>query len=391
MQQRRRRHPFIVASGIVASVALAGCTIDYALEGAPPNPRLPIVKAAPLDVLFVVDNSASMLDEQDTLMRSVWDPRCPLSDTSQVPLNLQDPSRETFEALREVCGLSQLMAMMNGDFHLGVITTDVGMCDERLSQAQDPDDLHEPTPMRGCLQGAGIISRDSDVEVDFRDALLGVGTYGSGIERGLDAMEVFLDPAARRGEGCEQDLDGFLRPDGRLLVVFVVDEDDCSHRGGENGFPDELVGEPETCGQFAELFTNIEIKPENCIERSADLASIASYQATLRGLVDAGRTTDVLVSVVGGLVEGASGLEPAGCATTPEGSVSGGCFEAFGDGARCTPEENCCSADAANRYVQLAREINADSLLGSICADNFRDPLLPLFFRAELDGEDVFE
>lgn len=391
MQQRRRRHPFIVASGIVASIALAGCTIDYALEGVPPNPRLPIVKAAPLDVLFVVDNSASMLDEQGTLMRSVWDPRCPLSDTSQVPLNLQDPSRETFEALREVCGLSQLMAMMNGDFHLGVITTDVGMCDERLSQAQDPDDLHEPTPMRGCLQGPGIITRDSDVEVEFRDAMLGAGTYGSSIERGLDAMEVFLTPGSRRGEGCEQDLDGFLRPDGRLLVVFVVDEDDCSHRDGENGFPNELDGEPQTCGPFPGLFTNFETNARNCSERSADLASVASYQSTLRGLIDSGRTTDVFVSVFGGLVEGENGFEPEGCVATAEGGVDSGCFETFGSGAVCTPEENCCTADAANRYVQLARGINADSLLGSICADNFRDPLLPLFFRAELDGEDVFE
>jgi hypothetical protein len=349
------------------------------------------VKAAPLDILFVVDNSGSMRDEQETLLRSVWDPRCPLSDTSQVPLHLQDPSRETFEALTDVCGLSQLMAMMRGDFHIGVITTDVGMCDERLSVAQDPDNLHEPTPMRGCLQGPGIITRDSDVEADFRSAMLGVGTYGSSIERGLDAMEVFVTPGSRRGEGCDSDLDGFLRPDGRLLVVFVADEDDCSHRAGENGYPDELALEPETCGDYPALFTTPEFSAQNCQARADQLASIDSYRAMLRGLVDDGRTTDVLVSVVGGLVEQGGRLEPAGCTASDDGNVEGGCLETFGIGGTCTDADNCCRADAASRYVQLARAVNADSLVGSICAPDFRAPLLPLFFHAELGGDDVFQ
>ncbi len=377
-----------VVAGVVVASGVMACTLDHSLQTNPPNPRLPIVKAAPLDILFVVDNSASMLEEQETLLRSVWDPRCPLGDTAEVPLNLQDPSRETFDALSDVCGLAQLMAMMNGDFHIGVITTDVGMCDERIPSVQDPDDVHEATPMRGCLQGAGIITRDNDVEADFRDAMLGVGIYGSPIERGLDAMEVFLTPGGRRGQGCDNDLDGFLRDDGRLLVVFVVDEDDCSHREGENGFPNELEAEPQTCGEFVDLF--LDYPPENCRSRSDQLASIDSYKDTLRRLVDDGRTTDVYVSVVGGLAEQGGSLEPAACVALDDGTVSADCVEAFGATSVCTPEQNCCSADAASRYVQLARAVNADSLVGSICADTFRDPLLPLFFRAELGGDDVF-
>jgi hypothetical protein len=383
-----RVHHAIAIAITIAIGLVSSCTIDSALDVSPPNPRLPIVKAAPLDILFVVDNSASMREEQETLLRSVWDPRCPLSDTSQVPLHLQDPSRETFEALTDVCGLSQLMAMMRGDFHIGVITTDVGMCDERLSAVQDPDNLHEPTPMRGCLQGPGVITRDSDVENDFRNAMLGVGTYGSSFERGLDAMEVFVTPGSRRGEGCENDLDGFLRPDGRLLVVFVVDEDDCSHRGGEGGFPDELVDEPQTCGDHPSLFINH--SPTRCSEQADQLASIDSYRATLRGLIDGGRTTDVYVAVVGGLVEQGGRFEAAGCMAS-DGDVVGGCLETFGTSASCTEADFCCSADAASRYVQLARAVNADSLVGSICAPDFRAPLLPLFFQAELGGDDVFQ
>jgi len=386
---RDRRAPVPVLLSVVIASLAAGCTVDYALDAPPPNPRLPIVKAAPLDILFVVDNSGSMQEEQETLLRSVWDPRCPLSDTRQVPQHLQDPSRETFEALTDVSGLAQLMAIRRGDFHIGVITTDVGMCDERLSAAQDPDNLHEPTPMRGCLQGPGTITRDSDVEADFKSAMLGVGTYGSSIERGLDAMEVFLTPDSRRGEGCDNDLDGFLRPDGHLLVVFVVDEDDCSHRDGEGGFPDELADEPQTCGDHPSLFTNH--SSTRCVEQADRLASIDSYRATLRGLVAGGRTTDVYVAVVGGLVEQGGRLEPAGCLGTDDGGVTGGCLETFGTSTECAQTDGCCTADAASRYVQLARAVNADSLVGSICAPDFRAPLLPLFFQAELGGDDVFQ
>lgn len=378
---------------VTASLLIAGasCTVNYSLQEDPPNPQLSLVKAAPLDILFVVDNSGSMFDEQRTLARSIYDPRCPVVDTANVPQDLQDPSRETFDALSNVCGLAQLMAMMNGDFHIGVITTDVGRCDERVGIAQDPDDLHEPTPMRGCLQGPGVITRDSDVETDFQDAMLGVGTYGSPFERGLDAMEVFLTPGSTRGPGCDNDLEGFLRPDGRLLIVFVTDEDDCSHRDGENGFHNELEFEPETCGEFTDLVLNY--LPSACVDDADRLASVDSYRRMLRGMVSAGRTTDVLVSVVGGLVDGGDGLDgdlvPGACIATDDG-VSGTCTAAFGTGATCAPEDNCCSADAANRYVALARAVNADSLVGSICADTFSEPLLPLFFQAELGGDDVF-
>jgi hypothetical protein len=378
----------VVSVGLIVMGALSlSCTVDSDIRLAEPT-LLPIVKAAPLDILFVVDNSPSMQDEQATLARSVWDPRCPLSDTRQVPMDLQDPSRETFEALTQVCGLSQLLAMMRGDFHIGVITTDVALCDERFP-SPDLDPLHEPQPMRGCLQGPGLITPDSDVEADFKAAMLGVGIYGSPIERGLDAMEVFLTPGGRRGEGCDDDLDGFLRPDGRLLIVFVADEDDCSHRDGENGFPNELEHEPETCSPIdSSSFVNYDAR--NCQNRSDELASVESYRATLQKLVQSGRTSDVYVAIVGGLVQDNGRLEPSGCAATDDGDVRGDCLQTFGSHNTCAPDENCCSADAAHRYVQLARAVNEHSLMGSICAPDFSTALLPLFFQAELGGDDVF-
>ena len=388
----RARTTVAIASASAIAFALGtftACTIDYQLDQ--PIERLPLAVQRPLDILFVVDNSASMADEQATLLRSVFDPRCPITDVQAVPQRYNRPSREVFAELTEVCGIAQLMAAMGGNFHIGVITTDVGVCDERFSVGQDPDNLHEPTTMRGCLQGQGVITNSDDVEAAFQAAILGVGTYGSSIERGLDAMEVFLDPGSRRAPGCENDLDGFLRKDGRLMVVMVADEDDCSHRDGALGFPNELEGEPETCGEFIDLFARPETSASNCQNRQDQLVSVGAYSDALRGLVDTGRTTDVMVSVMGGLRDNGAGLEPGGCAPLPDGGVDGSCRATLGTAQTCDVEENCCSADGAFRYVEFARAVNADSLLGSICADNFRDPLLPLFFLDRLGGEEVLE
>ena len=179
-----------------------------------------------------------------------FEKRCPIDDLTNVQPQFANPPPAVLSELASVCGISQLMAAMNGDFHIGVITTDVGNCDERLPDAQDLDDTHTPTPMRGCLQGAvnasgkKFLTRDDDVQQGLQDAMLGVGLYGSSFERGMDAMKVFLDDGSRRAPGCEDDLDGFLRQDGQLLVIFVGDEDDCSHADGAYGFANELEGEP---------------------------------------------------------------------------------------------------------------------------------------------------
>lgn len=377
----------IVGSGLVG---LAACTLDYVVEETTPSKTTPIVSQKPLDILFVVDNSGSMLEEQAALYRSVFDERCPITDVRRVPLDYQNPDRETFDDISEVCGLAQLMAAMGNDFHIGVIATDVGNFDERVSDAQDLDGNHEQLPMRGCLQGKGLITDDDDVAVDFRDAVIGLGTAGSPFERGLDAMEIFLDPDSRRAPGCDDDLDGFLRPAAQLMIVFVTDEDDCSHRDGSTSFPDELLDEPSEGGNWLPLFTNT--RAQDCYDRANELATVASYKATLERLVDDGRTSDVLVSVMAGLRDDGLGLVAGGCLALDDGTITGTCFESRGNSNSLSVCEgvDCCTADAGRRYVDLARAVNADSLLGSICAEDFRAPLMPIFSLGELGGDEVF-
>jgi hypothetical protein len=179
-----------------------------------------------------------------------------------------------------------------------------------------------------------------------------------------------------------------LRKEGRLVVVFVTDEDDCSHRDGASGFPNELEDEPQGAGEFHEMFTNY--TPRECYDRANQLATVQSYHDMLARLVLSGRTSDVLVSVIGGAVDTDGRMEASGCIPKPDGGVSNECNEVGGIGVSCSDGENCCSADSADRYIKLARQMNQDSLVGSICGTSFLDVVLPLFRQSELGGEEIF-
>jgi hypothetical protein len=377
---------------VLAPLVLAGlagaCTLDHRLEPRQPL-QLSIAEQAPLDVLFVVDNSGSMAEEQQNLRNTVFDERCPIQNLAAVPDQYASPSGRTLEDLAAVCGIAQLLAAFDADFHIGVITTDVGVCDERVPAAMDPGGVHEPAPQRGCLQG-GMITAVDDVQQRFADAMTRVGTMGSPFERSMEATRIFLDPGSRRAPGCEDDLDGFLRPDAQLLVVYVTDEDDCSHDDGAHGFPDELAGEP-ACGEdFPAMFTQ---QPALCYEQPGLLAPVQGTVDFLRGLVDGGRTRDVFVGVIAGAVDGDDGIAfPSGCLATPAG-VATGCFESGGQsnarwpGAVCDPDvTTCCTAEPATRLFELARAVNDDSFVGSVCEVDYRATLLALFRPRSVDA-----
>ncbi len=80
-------------------------------------------------------------------------------------------------------------------------------------------------------------------------------------------------------------------------------------------------------------------------------------------------------------------MEAAACTATDDGSVTDACAAVFGTGDPCTPADNCCTADSADRYIKLARQINESSLVGSICATSFLDVVLPMFLHSELGGD----
>jgi hypothetical protein len=174
-----------------------------------------------VDILLVVDNSCSMIDEQQKLAG-----------------NFDNFISQFLDA--EV------------DYQIGVVTTDMS----------DPE--HQ-----GRLVGdTKIITSAMEVDVarqTFSENVK-VCAMGSGFERGLAAAEAALAPAMLEGHNA-----GFLRDDAALSIVFVSDEDDLSARPvsqylrffkgikGDPGYRDDaLVNLSAVVGDF----------PDGCVQPS---------------------------------------------------------------------------------------------------------------------------
>ncbi len=372
----------------IGAAGLAGCVIDYGVGSAPGQPLVSSTEPAdkPIDILFVVDNSGSMAEEQAALARTIYKPECPITDLEHVPEALLDPAPGVLEELSTVCGFSQILAAYDRDFRVGVITTDVDACDNALSEATD-NDAWGYRPQRGCLQpvpstGQKIIARDDvDVAGKFRELLDNVGTFGSPFERGLDAADVFLGGDSWVADGCEGDRDLFLRDEAQLMVVFVTDEDDCSHDGSD--FPDETL---TTCGPGESIVT--EHRPDDCYDDAAALTPVRRYAERLAAVKGPNRADDVSVVVIAGAIPAGGGFIAAGCdkgaALLPgQCRPSHGLSNFTGPGEPCdaTLDTPCCTADAGSRYFELQDDVALTG--GSICSESFVDTLIAATQKTE--------
>ena len=146
----------------------------------------------PQDVLFVVDDSCSMAEEQEKLAAG-------------------------FDAFfTEIEGM---------DWHIGIVTTDMVNFERRgkLVAHADGDTV--------------LDSNDTDPAVRFNSMVV-VGTNGDANEAGRDAAHAAL---VTRAMGANQ---GFLREGAGLSVVFISDENDYSTNAVQL-FPNFLASRPD--------------------------------------------------------------------------------------------------------------------------------------------------
>ncbi|MCB9648877.1 MAG: VWA domain-containing protein [Deltaproteobacteria bacterium] len=217
---RRRRVPALArwaTLGFLGGV-LFGCQ-DYRFEQKCPEGitesqiTVPAAPPVPVDILFVVDNSGSMADEQENLAAN---------------FNF---------FIDQVAG--------SVDYRIGVVTTDLNSPDgERAGDiiATFSDDAFrtvEPYDLRGCViapidhgcfRGPDAALRIIDSSVMNRDeqiaafkANVRVGSCGWGTEKGLGGMLSALENM--RAGRCNA---SFLRDEANLVVIFVSDENDSS-------------------------------------------------------------------------------------------------------------------------------------------------------------------
>lgn len=166
--------------GLVGALLSAGCGNERSFLTREEIDSFVQAPTDKVDILFVVDDSVSMEDEQRALARGFGSFAQELSDTKV-------------------------------DFHIGVIPT-----------SHDSGD-----PSRGILIGdPQVLDRDTpDLAETFRDRAL-IGTSGSDKEKGLQAAFEATAPHMQITYNLN-----FLRPEANLLIIFVSDEDDCSDFG----------------------------------------------------------------------------------------------------------------------------------------------------------------
>lgn len=166
--------------------AQVGSSSEFAPMGKPETPPVSTEitdtfiqgkESRALDILWIIDNSGSMENDQDQLGENF-------------NLFIQD------------------FVNNKNDFQMAITTTDTSSTKKRGRMVQDSD--LKLTSLEAQRNPDQFIA-------DFQN-LIKVGTSGSGTERGLEAMKGFIE----RYEGS------FLRRDAILAVVIVSDEKDHS-------------------------------------------------------------------------------------------------------------------------------------------------------------------
>lgn len=243
--------------------------------------RKPVTK---VDLLFMIDNSASMADKQEVLARTVPD----LVNRLVNPVCV-DPVTFAQVGMRDAngnCAAGQVDFPPVNDIHIGIISSSLGghgadvigsskVCDDVTDLQRGRTDPHNNDAghllSRGegvtTFQGKGFLNWNpsgggantpSGINTSFASMVKGIGQHGCGYEASLEAIYRFLiDPNPHESIAVTPDLNSvglamrvgtdkallqqradFLRPDSLVAVIALTDENDCSIMdGGQNFYP----------------------------------------------------------------------------------------------------------------------------------------------------------
>ncbi len=260
-----------------------------------------------VDILFVIDDSRSMAQEQAFLTG-----------------NFQDFLQGIVDA--------------NADFHIAVITTDARDPNDAgafrsgpgPSEAADDFCVGPPPSLEDCNVGDSVLRFDDYVGDDGLLDITGlardfecvatVGNCGHFIEAGLDTLKRSLSPD--RAQTSD-----FIRDDASLAVIIVSDEDDCS------------VGEGRALQSDRDCF----------ITQRDQLEEVEAYRDFLVDEVKNGDGSAVLVAGI---------IAP----TPPNYTWQPGVFSCTAPGV---------TGAAGQRYQEFIRLFGARGVQANICAGDF--------------------
>jgi hypothetical protein len=196
---------------------------DAGFDAAPPPPT------ADVDLLFMVDNSNSMAEEQASLVMQF-----PRLVSVLLSGDLDADGVRDFEPVRSL--------------QVGVVNADMGVGGYSVPTCASPlfgDDgilrTRGNTGIAGCMATyprfleASAGSPVAPLAMDF-SCVAAMGTGGCGFEQQLEATLKALTPRSSplrffdgsRGHGGDGVNAGFLRDDSLLVIIYLTDEEDCS-------------------------------------------------------------------------------------------------------------------------------------------------------------------
>ncbi|MEO1480726.1 MAG: vWA domain-containing protein [Myxococcota bacterium] len=308
------------------------------------------------DVLFVIDNSGSMAEEQEKL-------------------------KENIQFFIDV-----LTRSVN-DYQVGIVSTDIFRNpDPSCTPCCDQDTDGDGVPDWSTCDAGRLIAADGrrrlfrrprgdsleQVEelteqliVDFNDTVTSIGTEGNATEAAFEAVRLALDP---EGDVVTRALNfGFLRSNADLTLIFLSDEDDCSA-------PSEFYSAADR--DDSDCYTTGELD---------GVSDFLDFLVDLKGTVRRVRAAAIVGSVEA--PDSPLGYAASGCFTDPaqeEPSNTCGCWSArflpdrrdgatgefycnylsetpFNQTAERTPlnefNQGGCIALPGNRYLQFLEEL----------------------------------
>jgi hypothetical protein len=296
-------------------------------DSGPPDSGIHVA-VVPADILFVVDNSGSMADEQENLA-----------------LNFARFVDQTIGA---------------ADYQIGVVTTDLSSQNGERGGYQNfvfdsaypniltnfsGSDCQDLGIAHGCFRGPDPQKRiiTSSLSREEQIATFGgnvrVGSCGSGTEKGLGAIL-----AALGYTGPGQCNEGFLRPYANLVIVIVSDEEEADQTPIENIVNALGDYKPFEKIRVATIVGSIGGEPSQCrIGGGAECGSLCDNPPPMGSHAACTRNQDCPI---------AGEICVANLCENPE-------LQYFGSCQSCsfynTPD--CCSAVAGARYVEFARAV----------------------------------
>lgn len=401
-----------------SEVSVAPVSSDSCVEDPSAWVTLATVPNDAVDVLLVIDDSASMAEEQATLAASLasiaevlerpelsFDYRIGITTTNVSNPLCQSTTTPENAALQVRSCRGHLDDFVGGGD--GAPPTDVTeVCTdacpaewaaiETLATATAEDAVPRPRPW---IERNGRVT-NLPAGLDPAQALQCLGLQGIGgcaYEAPLEAMHRVVQRSTMDADPAA----GFLRDDAVLFVVLVTDEDDCSHHpehesiflpeGNRAFWPDPAASEPSSAvcwnagvacsgeqdGRYEgcePVDLDIDANPvaEDDAEDLAVLRPVSRYVDLLERLDDQKRAiyppVDVLVSIV-------SGVNADGSVTYQDSTGDPAFQQEFGIGPGCESTFGRAAPPVRLRALAEALQQDTNRNAFTVCGDDYAEAL----------------